>query len=233
MSRARGTNRPIGRTCPALRSTRSAIRHHRSTVRLALSGGFLARNVRQDGGCGALRCAAERLKKPMPTEEAAVRRRARRDEREGKAPTTQAGEFVREEVDHVREGKHGARSPKQAIAIGLSKARRAGVKLPAPQARATSDETRRRAKRDAARGRGASSARRPSVRRAKASEAALKRESGDATSHESLSSQARSAAAKREPSRPSAAAAKKGARTKGAPSRKAAARKAARSRAAR
>ncbi len=59
--------------------------------------------------------------------------RARKDEREGKAPSTQAGEFVREEIDHVREGKHGARSVKQAIAIGLSKARRAGVKLPPPR----------------------------------------------------------------------------------------------------
>ena len=62
--------------------------------------------------------------------------RARRDKRQGKAPTTQAGEFVREEIEHVREGKHGARSTKQAIAIGLSKARRAGVKLPKPPASA-------------------------------------------------------------------------------------------------
>src|SRR6266508_2473636 len=63
-------------------------------------------------------------------------KRARRDKRQGKAPTTQAGEFVREEIHHVREGKHGARSPKQAIAIGLSKARRSGVKLPPPPASA-------------------------------------------------------------------------------------------------
>ena len=62
--------------------------------------------------------------------------RAREDAREGKAPSTQAGEFVREEMHHVREGKHGARSTKQAIAIGLSKARRAGVKLPPPPATA-------------------------------------------------------------------------------------------------
>ena len=59
--------------------------------------------------------------------------RARRDEHEGKSPSTQAGEFVKEEMDHIREGKHGARSTKQAIAIGLSKARRAGVKLPPPK----------------------------------------------------------------------------------------------------
>ena len=66
----------------------------------------------------------------MPEQE--TLRRARRDKREGKAPSTQAGEFVREEIHHIREGKHGARSTKQAVAIGLSKARRAGVKLPPP-----------------------------------------------------------------------------------------------------
>lgn len=60
--------------------------------------------------------------------------RARRDKRQGKAPSTQAGEFVREEIHHVREGKHGARSTKQVIAIGLAKARRAGVKLGRPPA---------------------------------------------------------------------------------------------------
>ena len=68
--------------------------------------------------------------------------RARQDKREGKAPSTQAGEFVREEMDHVREGKHGARSAKQAIAIGLSKARRAGVKLPPPKKGKASERTR-------------------------------------------------------------------------------------------
>ena len=67
----------------------------------------------------------------MPEEE--VIERAREDEREGKSPSTQAGEFVREEMEHIREGEHGARSPEQAIAIGLSKARRAGVKLPPPK----------------------------------------------------------------------------------------------------
>ena len=79
--------------------------------------------------------------------------RARRDKREGKAPSTQAGEFVREEMDHIREGKHGARSTKQAIAIGLSKARRAGVKLPPPKKGTTSAKTRTTARRDAAAGR--------------------------------------------------------------------------------
>jgi hypothetical protein len=69
----------------------------------------------------------------MPEKETVER--AREDARQGKAPSTQAGEFVREEIHHVREGKHGARSPKQVIAIGLAKARRAGVKLPSPKAR--------------------------------------------------------------------------------------------------
>src|SRR5467141_1560691 len=74
--------------------------------------------------------------------------RARQDAAEGKAPSTQAGEFVREEMDHIREGKHGARSTKQAIAIGLSKARRAGVKLPPPKEGKTSEATRTKAQRD-------------------------------------------------------------------------------------
>jgi hypothetical protein len=80
----------------------------------------------------------------MPEEEAAER--AREDEREGKSPSTQAGEFVREEMEHIREGEHGARSPEQAIAIGLSKARRAGVELPPPKR--GKKKTKRQAKRD-------------------------------------------------------------------------------------
>lgn len=80
--------------------------------------------------------------------------RARRDKREGKSPTTQAGEFVREEIHHIREGKHGARSPKQAIAIGLSKARRAGVDLPPPAKGKTSERTRKSAERAWCRGQG-------------------------------------------------------------------------------
>src|SRR5262252_7984153 len=79
--------------------------------------------------------------------------RTRRDRRQGKSTGTQAGEFVREEMEHVREGKHGARSPKQAIAIGLSKARRAGVKLPAPRKSSSSARTHRKARRDTAKGR--------------------------------------------------------------------------------
>src|SRR5688500_1553553 len=81
--------------------------------------------------------------------------RARRDKRQGKAASTQAGEFVREELHHIREGKHGARSAKQAVAIGLSKARRAGVDLPPPAKGKTSERTRRNAKRAYALGHGA------------------------------------------------------------------------------
>src|SRR5262249_44956305 len=79
--------------------------------------------------------------------------RAHQDAREGKSPSTQAGEFVQEEIEHVRQGKHGAKSAKQAIAIGLSKARRAGVKLP-PPGRGISRRTRRKAARDTAVGQG-------------------------------------------------------------------------------
>ncbi len=81
--------------------------------------------------------------------------RARRDAREGKSASTQAGEFVREEMEHIRKGKHGARSTKQAIAIGLSKARRAGVKLKPPKKGTASKRTRKQAQRDVAKGRGA------------------------------------------------------------------------------
>src|SRR4026208_1793332 len=98
--------------------------------------------------------------------------RARRDKRAGKAPSTQAGEFVREEIHHVREGKHGARSTKQAIAIGLSKARRAGVKLP-PPGRSAKATTRKSAE---SASRASRTRRRPSSRRSRAVRRALKRE---------------------------------------------------------
>ncbi len=75
-------------------------------------------------------------------------KRVARDKREGKAPSTQAGEFIREEMHHMREGKHGARSPRQAIAIGLSEARRAGIELPAPRKGKFTDAIRKRARRD-------------------------------------------------------------------------------------
>jgi len=118
--------------------------------------------------------------------------RARRDKKEGKAPSTQAGEFVREEMDHIREGKHGARSTKQAIAIGLSKARRAGVDLP-PSA-SSSEQTKEQAERDI---RKARSGGKKSAKRARATRKALQREGHSAASKDALSRQARSAAKKR------------------------------------
>jgi hypothetical protein len=139
--------------------------------------------------------------------------RAKKDKREGKAPTTQAGEFVREEMHHVREGKHGARNTKQAIAIGLSKARRAGVKLGPNPSGETTKPTRRK----------------PSAKRSRAITGVLKREGRSAASKESLSRQARSSARKRG-SQNLKKAAKKAVRTKGAAGLKRAARKAARTR---
>jgi hypothetical protein len=153
--------------------------------------------------------------------------RAREDAREGKSPSTQAGEFVREEIHHIREGKHGARSTKQAIAIGLSKARRAGVKLKAPKKGTVSEETRRSAKRDTRKGR--SGGRKKSVRRARAVEAALKREGRSAASRTALSRQARTSARRRSAASRSASA-KQAARTKGPARRRAAAKKAAKTR---
>jgi hypothetical protein len=131
--------------------------------------------------------------------------RAHEDAREGKSPSTQAGEFVREEIHHVREGKHGARSAKQAIAIGLSKARRAGVKLSAPKGRASA-ATRKKASQDAAKGR--RGGRRASPRRARAVLQALKREGRSAASPRALSRQASSAARRRTASSRSGAARK-------------------------
>src|SRR5262245_42098517 len=118
--------------------------------------------------------------------------RARRDKREGKSPSTQAGEFVREEIHHVREGKHGARSAKQAIAIGLSKARRAGVRLKPSKKGTVSATTRRRAERQYARG-AASSAPKPSARRSRSTLRALRREGRGAASSSALSRQAKTA----------------------------------------
>jgi len=136
--------------------------------------------------------------------------RAEEDKREGKAPSTQAGEFVREEVEHVRKGKHGARSTKQAIAIGLSKARRAGVKLPAKKG--TSKKTKTQAARDIQEGMSASKGKK-SARRSRATSSALKREGRSAASKKALSRQARSAAAKRSAASRSRSA-KKAARTR-------------------
>jgi hypothetical protein len=137
--------------------------------------------------------------------------RAERDKRQGKSASTQAGEFVREEIHHVREGKHGARSTKQAIAIGLSKARRAGVGLRAPRRGRTSARTRRQAVRDIRRGR---QRRATSPKRSRATEAALRREGRGAGSRGALSQQARAAARRRGP-RARSAAARKAARSRG------------------
>jgi len=127
--------------------------------------------------------------------------RARKAKREGKAPSTQAGEFVHEEIEHIREGKHGAKNAKQAIAIGLSKARRSGVKLPAPKKGTTSERTRKQAKRETAKAKTkASSTRKKSPKSAKRSSAAKKtlaRAPRSAASTRALSRQARQAAPRR------------------------------------
>src|SRR6201993_5371883 len=121
--------------------------------------------------------------------------RARRDAREGKSASTQAGEFVREEIEEIRQGKHGARSARQAIAIGLSKARRAGVKLPPPSKGRTSEATRKKAKRDLEKAK--SGPTKTSPKRSKATVRALKREPKSSVSHLALSKQASRSARRR------------------------------------
>jgi hypothetical protein len=123
--------------------------------------------------------------------------KAKRDLRAGKRPSTAAGEFVQEEIEHVRQGKHGARSSRQAIAIGLSKARRAGVPLKAPQRGAVSERTRRAAARDVATGQGVRKARPASAKRKRASSRALAREKRGAVSSRALSQQAKRASGAR------------------------------------
>lgn len=151
---------------------------------------------------------------------------AKEDLREGKAPTTAAGEFVKEEMEHIRRGKHGAANTKQAIAIGLSKARRAGVPLKPPKKGKTSASTRRKAERDYEAGQGKRKPRAGSAKRSRVREEVLKREPRSAASHKNLSRQAKQAAAKRgSASRRHAAA--KAVRTKGQTPRKTAHRKAA------
>lgn len=134
----------------------------------------------------------------MPEKE--TMERAEEDLREGKAPSTAAGEFVREEIDHVREGKHGARSPKQAIAIGLSKARRAGVPLEAPSAGKTSASTRQKAEKDIERGQNDPQTGEKNTTRGRAREKAMQKEPKSTASHAALSRQAKSAAKKRKTS---------------------------------
>lgn len=154
--------------------------------------------------------------------------RAREDKREGKAPSTQAGEFVREEIHKIRRGEHGARSTQQAIAIGLSEARRAGVDLPPPKKGRVKERARKSA--DYAYEVGQQKRkpqRRPRVARAVAK--VLKKEPHDTASHEALSHHAKRAASRRKASERSAAA-QKAATTRGAARRSAAAHKAAKTR---
>jgi hypothetical protein len=132
----------------------------------------------------------------MPTKSTV--KKAKADLRQGKSPSTAAGEFVHEEIEHVREGKHGARSAKQAIAIGLSKARRAGVPLPPPQRGKTSARTRRSAARAYEVGQGKRKPRAPSAKRSRATLTALKHESKTSASKPALSAQARNAARRRQ-----------------------------------
>ncbi|MGO8814828.1 MAG: DUF6496 domain-containing protein [Terriglobia bacterium] len=163
----------------------------------------------------------------MPEQE--TLEKAREDARQGKSASTQAGEFVREEMHHVREGKHGARSTKQAIAIGLSKARRAGVKLPAPGKGKTTARTRAQAERDVSKGAGATR-KKPSATRSRATQRALKREGYEAASPEALARQARRSGRARGPAARREAASK-AVQSKGREGLQVAARKAARTRA--
>src|ERR1044071_6007355 len=144
----------------------------------------------------------------MPTEDAIEG--ARKDERKGLSPSTQAGEFVREEMEHIREGEHGARSPEQAIAIGLSKARRAGVDLPPPKR--GKERTKRQAKRDLTKSR-AGRRKKPSRKRSRATKRALERESRRSASRQALSRHAKRVARQRA-ARSRSSAAKKAARTR-------------------
>ena len=162
----------------------------------------------------------------LDAEERRVAEKVREDKREGKSASTQAGEFVREEIHHVREGKHGARSPKQAIAIGLSKARRAGVNLPAP--RRESSKLKTQAARDTAKGKRRSGGR-VSKTRSRSTMRALKREGHSAASRTTLSRQRRSAASRRG-SESRHQSAMKAVHTKGSAEMRNAARKAARTR---
>lgn len=150
--------------------------------------------------------------------------RAEQDRIEGKSPSTQAGEFVREEMEHIRKGKHGARSAKQAIAIGLSKARRAGIELKPPKKGKVSEKTRKSAQSASAKGKRKEPI---SKNRSVASRKALKKEPNSAASHLALSRQAHAASKKRSPANRSKSA-KQAVKTKGPQKLSAAAKKAAR-----
>jgi hypothetical protein len=140
-------------------------------------------------------------------------RRAKRDKQEGKAPTTQAGEFIREEFHHIRQGRHGARSAQQAIAIGLSKARRAGVELKPPAPGEQSESTRHKAQQDSERGHRRTS-QRASPKRSAATERALQREPHASASRRAIGAHAHRAATRRSKAQRSAAA-RRAARTRG------------------
>jgi uncharacterized protein DUF6496 len=137
-------------------------------------------------------------------------RRARQDKREGKSASTQAGEFVREEIHHVREGKHGVKNTKQAIAIGLSKARRAGVKLGAPPPGSKSS-TKRSAESAA---RAGAREQKPSPARSRATLEALRREGNEAASREALARQAHESATHRSPAARAASSRRAGGQTR-------------------
>lgn len=145
----------------------------------------------------------------------AATHRAQADKRQGKSASTQAGEFVREQIENIREGKHGARSAKQAIAIGLSEARRAGVDLPPPRKGQVSSKTLGNARRAYAAGHGAAPMRKRSSKRSQATLRALRREGHEAASHAALSRQAHAAASRRTAGQRSASA-RKAARTRAA-----------------
>ena len=140
-------------------------------------------------------------------------KRARRDKRQGKAASTQAGEFIREEFHHIREGKHGARSPEQAIAIGLSKARRSGVKVGTPKRGRVSAESRERIEHDEQVARQGGTRRKVSPRRSRAMHARLEREGHSAASPSAIAAHSRRAAKRRTPAERRASA-KKAARTR-------------------
>lgn len=166
-------------------------------------------------------------------EERETLEKAEEDLREGKSPSTAAGEFVREEIDHVREGRHGARSPQQAVAIGLSKARRAGIPLkpPAKGKAGVKESTKESAERDYERGQ-SHTRKKASAKRSRATLGALKKEPKSTASRSALSKQTRTAASKRSASSRRGAAAK-AVKTKGSAGRSRAAKKAARTRAGR
>lgn len=186
MLRRTQKNRSSPLACPSHGSPPDILHTARGAIVLL---GFVTSRVR---GNGIASPSDRRLSMP----EKKTRERARKDAREGKAPSTQAGEYVREEMEHIRKGKHGARSAKQAIAIGLSKARRAGVHLRPPKKGAASDRTRAHAARDYAKGRHAAHGK-PSRTRSRAISGALRREGRTAASHRALSRQAHASARSR------------------------------------